>query len=171
MAMKGYSQEIKEEDIKKCACARLESADASYKDLVQVCGAIRKKSANWAVEFLGKASNGEVAIRYRSHNKKLGHRRELGGKKGRYPVKSAGIVLGVLQSAMANARVKGMADDLSVMHASANKKATYPRIASKGRRARSDYEIARVEIILTEYNRTKNDKTEKTKPAKTEEKK
>lgn len=161
MAMKGYSQEIKEEDVKKCACARLESADASYKDLVQVCGAIRKKSAKWAVDFLGKASNGEVAVRYKSHNKRLGHRRELGGKKGRYPVKSAGIVLGVLQSAMANARVKGMMDDLSIMHASANKKATYPRIASKGRRARSDYELARVEIILTE----------KTKPAKTEEKK
>jgi large subunit ribosomal protein L22 len=122
--------------------------NASYKDLSEVCGRIRNKKSDWALEFLGRAAEGEIPIFYRRHNRKLGHRRELGGRKGRYPWKAAKIVLKTLQSAIANGRTLGLGDVYMIIAASANKKASYPRMAPKGRTARSFLETSRVEIIL-----------------------
>jgi len=142
--MKGYTSDIKDE----CARARTEGVNASYRDLTQVCSSIRGRKAASAVAFLEKAALGEVAVLYRSHNKKLGHRRELGGRKGRYPEKAAGFVLKTLQSAIANAKVIGIGDDLTVAVASANMKEIYPRLSSKGRRSKSNLVTSRIEIIL-----------------------
>jgi large subunit ribosomal protein L22 len=142
--MEGYSTKFDD----NCANARLEGVDASYKDLSQVCGRIRGKDASWAYEFLEKAAQAKIPILYKRHNKRLGHRRELGGKKGRYPKKAAMIVLKVLKSAVANGVVKGLGETYTILGANANKKYSYPRMAPKGRRARSYYELARVEIIV-----------------------
>ena len=142
--MKGYSSEIPE----NCARARIEGVNASYKDLSQVCGRIRNKKSSWALDFLNKASEGEIPVFYSKHNKNLGHRRELGGRKGRYPEKAAKIVLKALQSAIANGRVIGLGGDYMIVAASANKKNIYPRMAPKGRSARSFLETSRVELIL-----------------------
>jgi len=143
--MKGYSFDFKPEDF---ASARLEGVDASYKDLSEVCGRIRRKDAAWARTFLERAAAGEIPVLFKRHNKKLGHRRELGGKKGRYPWKAAGIVLKVLNSAVANGLAKGFGEGYIVQSANANKKFTYPRMAAKGRTARSYFELARIEIVL-----------------------
>jgi len=124
--------------------------NASYKDLSQVCAAIRKKSVDDARALLEKAGRGEAAIPFRRFNKKLGHRRELGGKKGRWPRKASQEVLKVLESAAANASFKGLGEPLIVAHACANKMNTLPRLQSKGRRIRSDLETAKVEIVLVE---------------------
>lgn len=132
------------------ARARLEGVDASFKDLAQVCGNIRRRPVDQAIKFLEEASEGKRPVLYRSSNRHLGHRRELGGKKGRYPKKSARIVLGVLRSALANAQHKGLSEELIVTHACANKVSTYMRYSSKGRRNPSALETARVEIILKE---------------------
>jgi ribosomal protein L22 len=102
------------------------------------------------VQLLESAKLGEVPILYRKFNKKLGHRKELGGMRGRYPKKSARIVLEVLRNAMANAKNIGLGEKLVVKHASANKQNIYPRMASKGRAMRSNYETAKVEIVLEE---------------------
>jgi len=130
------------------ARARLEGTNASYKDLSEVCGRIRGKNADWALNFLELASKGEIPVLYKRHNKKLGQRRELGGAKGRYPKKAAGVVLKVLRSAIANGNVVGIGTDMKILSACANKKLEYPRIASKGRWARANLETSRVEIIL-----------------------
>ncbi len=143
--MKGYSIEF---DTKACASARLEGVDASYKDLSEVCGRIRRMKSAWALTFLEKAAAMEIPVLYRTHNTKLGHRRELGGKQGRYPQKAAGIVLKVLESAIANGMAKGLGEGYTIYVASANKKFTYPRMAPKGRTARSYYELSRIEIVL-----------------------
>ena len=145
MKMKGYSIEFSPEE---CASARVEGVDASYKDLAEVCGRIKGKDAAWAQEFLEKASKGEIAVLYKRHNKRMGHRRELGGKKGRYPKKASKILLKLLKSAIYNGMTKGLGERYKIIAASANKKDTYPRVASKGGWMRSDYETARVEIVL-----------------------
>jgi len=132
------------------ARARVEGVDASIKDLVEVCGNIRYKPVDKAVKLLEAAADGSMPILYRSNNKHLGHRRELGGRKGRYPKKSVKIVLGALKSAIANAQQKGLSEELIVTHACANKLATYMRYAPKGRRNVSAMETARVEIVLKE---------------------
>jgi len=144
MIMKGYTAVSDE----SCAMARSESENASFKDLAEVCGRIRGKNADWAIGFLEKAAEGTIPVLYKRHNKKLGHRRELGGRQGRYPKKAAKAVLKVLNSALANGRVKGLGDEYRILSAVANKKATFGRVAPKGRWARSDYETSRIEIIL-----------------------
>jgi len=165
MFMKGYSSEIPE----NCTCARLESVNASYKDLSEVCGRIRNKKTKWALQFLEDAAEGICPVLFRKHNKRLGHRKELGGRKGRYPQKAAGVVLKVLKSAIANGKVKGLGEEYTILSASANKKHTYPRIAPKGRWARSNLETSRVEIILKGGDIPKG--VEVTPPKKSDEKK
>ncbi|MFH1784798.1 MAG: 50S ribosomal protein L22 [Candidatus Micrarchaeota archaeon] len=142
--MKGYSVSVPE----NCAKARLEGVNASYKQLSEVCGRIRNKKTDWAVNFLQQVADGELPVLFKRHNKRMGHRRELGGKKGRYPKKAAHFVLKTLQSAIANGKVLGLGDVYTILSASANKKEIYPRMASKGRQARSFLETARIEIVL-----------------------
>jgi hypothetical protein len=93
----------------------------------------------------------------------MGHRRELGGQKGRWPAKEAGIVLDCLKSAIANAKEKGLSEELIVMHACANKKAINMRYASKGRRNVSKLETARVEIVLREKFEAKRARVDEAK--------
>ncbi len=143
----GYSYK---ETAAKFAKAQVHDVDASFKDLGAVCDAIRRKHADAAAELLEKVSEGGTPILYRTHNKRLGHRHELGGKKGRYPRKAAKIVLQVLKNALANASTKGLGDPLVVAHACANKQMIYPRMASKGTSRRSNYETAKVELVLEE---------------------
>ncbi len=166
--MKGYSLEF---DTKECASARLEGVDASYKDLSEVCGRIRRKNSVWALTFLEKAAAAEIPILYRTHNTKLGHRRELGGKQGRYPKKAAGIVLKVLESAIANGMAKGLGEVYTIRTSTANKKFSYPRMAPKGRTARSYYELSRIEIVLKPSATAPKAKPEAKKDAKPEPKK
>ena len=147
--MKGYSHEFTEEEKTSLAFAREESVDASYKDLTQVCARIAGKSVTWAIEFLAKASKGDIPVLFKKFNKNLGHRHELGGQKGRYPKKAAHAIFKTLKSAAANARVKGLDEnDLKVTHASANLKTVFPRMQAKGRRFRANYSVSRIEIIL-----------------------
>ncbi len=141
-----FNKPLKEEMVGR---ARLEGVDASFKDLAEVCGNIRGLPVAEALQLLEEAKAMKRPILYRRHNKKLGHRRELGGRKGRYPVKAVSIVIKVLKSAVANALSKGQEEGkLIVLHASANKKHNYPRLQPKGRRIRHDYETARVEVIV-----------------------
>ncbi len=110
------------DNVEFAAKARVEGADASFKDLVEVCGNIRKMKAADALSFLEKAADGKAAVLYRSSNRHLGHRKELGGKKGRYPKKAAKIVLKVLKNALNNAAQKGLLEDaLFVAHACATR--------------------------------------------------
>ena len=131
------------------AFAQKYDLNASYKDLSEVCSSIRGKSYKDALALLEKAERMEVPIEFKRFNKKLGHRRELGGKKGRYPVKAVRLVKKVLLNAFNNAKVKRINEEtLVVVHAAANKQKVYPRLSPKGRRMRWDYETARVEIVL-----------------------
>ena len=142
--MKSYSYKFDKESY---ASARLEGVDASHKDLIEVCGRIRNKNIEVAIDLLEKASNMELPILYKRYNKRLGHRRELGGQKGRYPQKAVKIVLKILKNAIASGRQKGF-DSMLISHISANRKFEYPRLSSKGRRSRQGFGLSRIEIVL-----------------------
>lgn len=160
--MKGYSYTIRENH-ESYAMARVEGIDASFKDLSEICGRMNNVSTERALELLEKFSAGELPVLYKSHNTKIGTRRELGGKKGRYPRKASKIVLNLLKSAIANAMGKGMIEPYLIVHLSANKKRTFPRLNPKGRRGRSDYETARVEIVIREKEIVKKEPKKKEK--------
>jgi ribosomal protein uL22 len=160
-----YTMQLPAKGAEKIARAQLSDVDASFKDLGQVCANIMGKSADKAEALLSKASRGEFPIHYKKHAKKCGHRSEIGGKRGRYPKKSAKIVLGVLKNAVANANAKGLLGDLEVVHASANKLRSFPRVAPRGRWRRNDYVTSRVEIVLEEIAEAKPEVKEKKKKA------
>ncbi len=142
--------------------ASLKDVNASFKDLSAVCAAIRYKSYLEAVDILDGAAAGTRAIEFKRHNKGMGHRHELGGRKGRWPVKCSELVRKVVVNAAANARNKDYEPDLMyVVHASANKTQTWGRMPPKGPRSvpgnhtmgfqssrMSNLEHARIEIGL-----------------------
>ena len=133
----------------RLARARISSVNCSFKDLCEVCRNVRGKDTDFALEFLGNAAEGKQAILFLRHCKKKGHRKELGGKKGGFPVKSCRAVLGVVESADANAIKLGLGAT-KIVHIAANKHAAYPRMSPKGRRIRHDYEVAFIEVVLEE---------------------
>ena len=133
----------------RLARARISRVNCSFKDLCEVCRNVRGKDTDFALEFLGNAAEGKQAILFLRHCKKKGHRKELGGKKGGFPVKSCRAVLGVVESADANAIKLGLGAT-KIVHIAANKHATYPRMSPKGRRIRHDYEVAFIEVVLEE---------------------
>jgi len=133
----------------RTARARVSGANAPYKDLCEVCRNVRGRSSESAIEFLELAAEKKKAILFARHNKGKGHRRELGGKKGGWPVKSIRIVLEVIKSAAANANRLGLGPT-KIAHIIANKEHTYPRLSPKGRRIRQDLETAFVEVVLAE---------------------
>lgn len=131
------------------AYAQEYSLNVSYKNLTQVCNNVRGLPVVKALDFLNKAEKKETAVLFSTYSKKIGHRKELGGKKGRYPVKAIGMVKKVLLNAINNARVLQMDEDtLVVAHIAANKQHVYSRLAPKGKRMRANYETAKIEIAL-----------------------
>ena len=138
--------------------ASMSGIEASFKDLSAVCDSIRYKNVDKALDSLDAVANGEMPILYRKYNTHMGSRHQLHGKKGRFPEKCAALVRKVLVNAKANAGNKGMAaEDLYVVHASANKTIIIPRFPSKGiisishgygysATRHSDMELARIEI-------------------------
>lgn len=161
-----YSYKIENEP--DFAKARVEDVNASPKDLTEVCYNIRRKPVDAALQLLEEAKARKRPIRYRAHNTRMAHRKELQGQKGRWPVKCVGIVLKCLESAVANAKEKGLSEELVVAHASANKKHSYMRYSSKGRRNISRLETARVEIVLKEKEEGKKKRLEEEKKKKEE---
>ncbi|MFI5412315.1 MAG: uL22 family ribosomal protein [Candidatus Micrarchaeales archaeon] len=139
--------------------ANTKDVNASYKDLCAVCDSIRYKTIPQALDALDNVIVNMKPILYRTYNINMGARHELGGRKGRTPIKCAKIVRKVLVNAAANARNKGMEPDfLYVVHAAANKTIIARRFPSKGAlyvtggpsgqvpARHSDLEFARVEI-------------------------
>jgi large subunit ribosomal protein L22 len=149
-------------DRKPVVFASARDINASFKDLCSVCDALRYLPAPAAIKVLDDVIINGRPIEYRRHNKYMGSRHELGGKKGRYPIKCAQIVKKVLVNAMANAVNKGEDPEyMYVVHAAANKTYEVPRSPPKGVRAvggnygyttmrRSNLEFARVEIGLAD---------------------
>ena len=80
--------------------------NASFKDLCAVCDAVRYMPVPSAIKVLDGVINEGRPIEYRRHNKYMGSRHELGGKKGRYPKKCAPMVRKVIVNASANAKTR-----------------------------------------------------------------
>ncbi|MEM2963551.1 MAG: 50S ribosomal protein L22 [Candidatus Anstonellales archaeon] len=140
------------------AFAQGEGLNVSFKDLSQVCKNISGKTVEEALHFLERVMRGLQPVRYFSHNKKLGHRKELGGKKGRYPIKAARVAYKILQNALANANYLRFSNPI-IHHICANKGEIYPRLRSKGRAGRSDYETANLQIVLRDSGVKEENKT------------
>lgn len=154
---KSYAKDAKAPVQPKTARARITGVNASYKDLGAVCRNVRRKPTDDAIEFLELAAVKKKAIWFARHATGRGHRKELGGRIGGFPIKSVKIVLGVIENALANANRLGLGPT-RVAHVLANKQDTYPRMSPKGRRIVHNYETAMVEVVLEEMQETAGSK-------------
>lgn len=144
----GYSAEAGE----ACAKAYGRELRISPKDAMEVCRALRGMKLERAKEFLERVQKKTSPVPFRTHNKKVAHRRGTGGA-GAYPVKAARELLKVLRNAEENAKYKGMeVEKLKIVHASAYKGMTIPGILPRafGRATAANKPLTNVEIILKE---------------------
>ena len=157
MAIYKYSVKIGE----KSAAAQSHDSDASYKDLGEICRALRGKKIPEARKILEEAIAMKRAIPYVRHAGRCGARSELRGQKGRYPKKECRLVRSLLENAVANAKHKGLDEaKLVVSHAAAYKQNEFPRYRRTwagsntlgyGKQAIwGNYMTARVEIVVSE---------------------
>ncbi len=150
-------------DKKSIIFAGASDLNASFKDLCAVCDAVRYMPVSAALKILDGIIIENRPIEFRRHNKYMGSRHELHGKKGRYPIKCARLVKTVIVNAAANAVNKGEDPDyMYVVHASANKTQEIPRMPPKGVRAvrsggygytklrTSNIEFAKIEIGIAD---------------------
>ncbi|MFA6048939.1 MAG: 50S ribosomal protein L22 [Candidatus Micrarchaeia archaeon] len=166
MGLYGYSIKI---DAKKQANVQAHDLDASYKDLANICRAVKKKSIADAKKILDGVISMEMPLLYTFHHTGMGHRSQLGGKKGRYPKKEAKIMLKLINDAKANALQKGLDEKkLYISHAAANRQnvmkryrkfwATGATLGYGKQAVWANYETARVELVLSERENNQKQK-------------
>ncbi len=167
MSLYKYSIKV---DAKKSAPAQVHDLDASYKDLANLCRAVKNKSVAQARKLLDDVVSMKMPVLYTFHHTGMGHRSQLGGKKGRFPKKEAKIMLTLIQNAAAGATQKGLDEKkLFISHAAANRQNVMKRYrkfwatgATLGYGKQSvwaNYETCKAEIVLSE--REQNEKPKK----------
>lgn len=112
-----------DDDKAKTAKALGRSLKISPKHAVEICNKIRGMKLEKAQAYLEDVMEMKTAVPFKKHNKKVGHRRGIGGwPTGRYPVKAAKQILDILKNAEANAEYKGLdTENLKIMHISSHK--------------------------------------------------
>ncbi|OEC88067.1 MULTISPECIES: 50S ribosomal protein L22 [Methanobacterium] len=112
-----------DDDKSKTAKALGRSLKISPKHAVEICNKIRGMKVEKAEAYLEDVIEMKTAVPFKRHNKKVGHKRGIGGwPTGRYPVKAAKQILDILKNAEANAEYKGLdTENLKIMHISSHR--------------------------------------------------
>ncbi len=158
MALYEYSTKL---DDKTHAKSQLHDLDASYKDMANLCRAVKGKNVKDARKIIDGVVTMTMPVKYSFHKTGMGHRSQLNGQKGRFPKKEAKLLSQLLDNAVANANHKGLDEKkLTIVHASANRQSTQRRYRKfwatgatlgYGKQAVwGNYETCKVEVALAE---------------------
>lgn len=120
--------------------------DISVKTTVNICNTIRGMTVKRAITKLQNVIDFKEAIAFTKYNKGVGHRRGNMAS-GRFPQKASKALLVLINSAVANAANKGLADELMIVHVCAHKAATP---LHQGRQRRRAMKRTHVELVLKE---------------------
>lgn len=135
----------------------------SMKHSIEVANHIRGRSLSQAKRMINDAITQKRAIPFRRFVRDMGHK-PGDVRTGRYPVKAAGEILTLLDSAEANARNLGLSvQDLFVAHIAPNEGR---RNWKPGRQGRRKSKSTHIEIILKEGVPTKGVYERKATPKK-----
>lgn len=118
------------------------SLPVSTKQAREVCAWLRGRPVGKAKQMLAAVIQAKLAVPFKRYCHNVGHRHGMAA--GRYPGKTAGAILTILESAEANAQFKGLSGDLVVRHIHAQIGPTIPR----GGRRRKEGKRTHVEIVL-----------------------
>ncbi len=136
-------KELKENQAK--AVAR--DAPVSFKSSIETAKYLKNKTTAVAKAYLEKVVEKKAAIPYTRYTNGLGHRKGNGMAAGRYPVKLSKVLIKLLKNVEANASMKGLGEELKIIHFVAQK-ASVPM--HYGRHARREMKRSHVEIIVEE---------------------
>jgi large subunit ribosomal protein L22 len=120
--------------------------DISIKTSVNVCNLLRGMTATKAITKLQNVIDFKEAIPFTRFNDGVGHRKGNMAS-GRFPQKASKAILALLNSAIANAAAKGLAEDLKIIHLCAHKAATP---LHQGRQRRRAMKKTHIELVLKE---------------------
>ncbi|MFH1212314.1 MAG: 50S ribosomal protein L22, partial [Candidatus Woesearchaeota archaeon] len=134
--------------VENCAKAVGISLPVSTKKAVEICNMIRGKKVEVAATMLQQVIEKKRAVPIRRFARGgTGHRKKMGP--GRYPEKSCGQILALLNTAIANAQVKGLSN-LIIKGICAQRAA---KSFHFGRKRRRKMKRAHIEIVLTEISK------------------
>src|SRR3989338_895061 len=142
-----YTYIVKQYDPKKQARAVGVSLPISGKKSVEICSSIRGKSLAKAKAFLARVMDMAEQVRYTKFNRGgTGHK--AGGSAGIYPIKSAKVILKLLNTVEANAESNGLdTKSLKIIHIASQKA---PVAWHYGRQRRTKMKRSHVEIMVEE---------------------
>jgi large subunit ribosomal protein L22 len=125
----------------------------SVKHSVEVLSHIKNRKIADAKRLLDLVIQEKKALQYRRFNQNLAHKTRIGP--GRFPVKTASEIKGLLESIEANAQFQGLnTANLVVLHASAKKA---PGAWHYGRKRRRKMKRATIEIVVREVKAEKQE--------------
>ncbi len=102
----------------------------SHKHAREICNSIRGKLVDRAKTYLEEVVSMKRSVPFKRHHKKVGHRSDLvGWDVGRYPIKAAEKILGLLNSLEKNAENLGLeVDRLLLFHVTSQRGRKVKRI-------------------------------------------
>lgn len=140
-----YSAKLDDENVVK---ASLREVDLSMKKTRELLRSLKGMRLPHAREFLEDVIALRRAVPYKRFKKKVPHRRGMAA--GRYPVKSAKMILKLLDSLEANAEVKGLnPDNVKIIHTAVHKARKIRKYIPRAFGRSSPYikELVHVELI------------------------
>ena len=118
----------------------------STKHSVEVCNLIRNKNVEKAKRLLSQVIEMESAVPYKKYLRDLPHKKgDMAA--GRYPIKTCKEILKIIESAEANAKNKGLSQNLIISHISAHKAGKQMHY---GRKLRTRMKNTHINLIVKE---------------------
>ena len=112
---------------------------------------LRGKDVNKAINILDEVIQGDRAVPYKKHNKKIAHQKGIGS--GGYPEKVCEKIRSLIEECKANAESKGLdPEGMDILTISAHQGEVIPGFQSRafGRTSPADRKTTNVEVILKE---------------------
>jgi len=142
--MAGYSFETKDDMAKSSG----RSLNVSMKQAIEICNHVRGRPLSQAKSLLQMAIDMKRPIPLKRFVNGVGHKHGMGP--GRYYPKACQQILKVIESAESNAKNKGLGSELRVVHIAAQ---TAPKQWHYGRKKRSVFKSAHIEVIVQEMKK------------------
>lgn len=144
------------------------SLPISRKFSIEILNAIRGKKVEYVIRFLDDVINLRKPVPIRRFTGDVGHKSGKNMAAGRFPVKAATHIKGLIESAKKNAIDKGFNTNLVIVHASAMKGfSNYHHGRHPGRETKS----TNIEIVVKEFHDSKAKKEDRKSSAKESKKK
>jgi len=133
--------------------AALREKQISHKHAREIAVKIKGMSIEKARDFLQAVVNKERAVPFKRYKEQVGHRSDPGVMSGRYPEKSAGEFIKLLDNLESNAEYKGMdLDRLKIINATVHKGILIKRFIPRamGRATPKNNVLTHVELVAQE---------------------